>query len=115
MNFLLFVHPSTAAVLGILISVVIPAVSSLLSRTHWDSFVTGLITLALATLNGFLVEWAHVGASFDWRGAVMAALSSYVIAVLVRMGLLKGTGFDGKLLAAGSAPHVSRHGATTAD
>ena len=101
-------HLNPALVAGFVVSVIIPAVSSLVGRQHWRhlGFRLGLITLALSTLDGFFSQWAATpdGTPFAWRAALGAAATSYLIAVLARLNLWKGTTVDAALLAVGSKP-----------
>jgi uncharacterized membrane protein YfcA len=95
-------HPDTTTVLYIVASILIPFVTSLLSRAHWDGFVMGLISAALATVNGFVSTWqaAPNGSHYDWQAAVSFSVLSFLVAVVGgRVGLLKGTKLDAKLLA----------------
>ena len=93
-------HPSTAVILALILSVFIPLVSSLLSRTHWPSEVTGILTLTIATANGFFTEWAQSSDSghYDWKTALGIAIYSFVIAVVGRLALWKGTQTDATIL-----------------
>lgn len=104
-------HPSSAVILTILISMVLPLVSSLITRLHWPSEVQGAITVALATLTGFLMAWkaaADAGHDFAWRTAAGYAIGSYLIAALARLQLWAGTHTDARLLAIGS-PTAARN------
>lgn len=98
-------HPDTSIIISLIISVVLPLLSSLLSKAHWPAEVAGIITLALSTANGFFTEWAQSSSgpgTFDWRDALGLALSSFIIAALGRLVLWRNTEIDAKLLAIGS-------------
>jgi hypothetical protein len=94
----------TAFLLSMSLSFVIPLLSSLLSRTHWPSEVTALLTLAIAAVNGFLTESAQSSDvnHYNWKHALMIALGSWIVAVLARLGIWQGTKTDAKALAIGS-------------
>lgn len=103
MNLLsLFAHLPTATLIGVVVSVVIPGLSSLLAKEHWPAELVGALTLLLATTDGFFSEWAKAGDGFAWKAAVGTAVLSYVVALASRFGILKGTGLDRKLRAVGS-------------
>lgn len=89
---------NTATIISLIVSVIIPLLSSLLGRAHWPSEVLGILTLVLATVNGFFTEW-QASDRFDWRHALLLAVGSFVVAVLSRYGLWKGTRTDAKVLA----------------
>lgn len=87
---------------GLVASVFIPAVSSLVVRQHWDSFVAGLITLTLATATGFFSTWAATPDGFRWKDVLVVTGASWAVALMSRIGLLKGTALDAALVAVGS-------------
>ena len=96
------IHLDTATIIALAIALVIPAVSSLLSKVHWPKEVVGLITLALSALNGFLTEWAKSPSNFDWKSGLLLTVASFAIAIASRYGILKDTKLDAKLLSVGS-------------
>jgi hypothetical protein len=100
-----------ALLLFLLVSVVLPLVSSLLTTTKMPDEVRGILTLVLAGVTGTVTEWAKSGDGFDWRTAVKTALVAFVIAVAGRVALWRGTKTDGKLLAVGSKQpqHAAEH------
>jgi hypothetical protein len=91
-----------ALLLFLLVSVVLPLVSSLITTTKMPDEVRGIATLVLAGVTGVVTEWAKAGDGFDWRTAVKTALVAFVIAVAGRVALWRGTKTDAKLLAVGS-------------
>lgn len=97
-------HPDTATILYMLAALVIPFVTSLVAKAHWDGLILGLITLALSTVNGFVTTWAESNDinHYNWQTAATASLFSFGIAFLSRRMLLKDTRADAKLLAVGS-------------
>lgn len=107
-------HLDTATLVGLVLSVVIPAVSSLLSREHWDTAVTGAVTLLLSGADGFFSQWAAHPSDFQWKAALGTAVASYALALLVRFGVLKDTNLDATLLAVGSPKSYAPNHATPA-
>lgn len=91
-----------AVLIGLIASVFIPALSSLVVREHWDKFWAGIITLTLSTADGFFSTWAANTVTFHWKAAIGATFFSWIVALMSRIGLLKNTGVDDKLVAAGS-------------
>jgi hypothetical protein len=98
-----FFDPSTAMIVGLIVSVVIPLLSALLTRAHWPTEVVGLLTVLLATANGFFTEWANAGDRFRWQVALSTAIVSYVLAVAAHYGIWKGTSTEARALAAPAA------------
>lgn len=96
------IYFNTATIVSLIVSVIIPLVSSLLARSHWPGEVLGILTLVLAAANGFFTEWADAGSGFDWKHGLLPTVGSFVVAVLGRFGLWKDTGTDAKILAFGS-------------
>lgn len=92
-------HLDLAQILGLIVSVVIPLVSALLSRAHWPQEITGILTLAVSTADGFLTEWAHAGSSWDWKPALGQTIITFFLAVAAHYGVWKGTQTSAKLLA----------------
>lgn len=84
---------STAFVLSIVVSLVIPLASSLLTRAHWSVQATGMITMLLSAISGFFVEWSQAVNidHFNWKNAAVAALVSYAFAVAAHYGAWKGS------------------------
>lgn len=97
-------HVDTASMLAIFLSVIIPFISSLVSKSHWDSFWTGVVTMVIAAANGFVTTWADSPTPnhYDWYNALGISLGSLVVAFLTRQVALQGTRMDAKLVAVGS-------------
>ena len=97
-------HFDTATILALLVSIVIPLVSTLLMKAHWPVDVMSYLTIVLAAINGFVTEWAQSPNAnhYDWKTAVGISLSSLVVALISRRGLWVGTKTDAKLAAVGS-------------
>lgn len=98
----LFQGLNVAVVAAFLASTGIPALSALISKAHWDSSITGFITLGLSSADGVLSEWAKDGAGFHWKAAVGTAALSYAVAALIQSRVLSGTQFESWLLSIGS-------------
>lgn len=99
----LFAHLPLPLILATVASVLIPGLSALLAKAHWDQSLTGALTLGLSTALGFLTEWAHAGAGFDWRAAVGTAAVSWLVAAVSQSKILSGTALESWLLSIGSA------------
>jgi len=97
---------NTATIISLIVSVLIPLLSSLLGRAHWPSEVLGILTLVLATANGFFTEWSQTTGGFDWKHALLLSVGSFILAVLSRYGLWKDTRTDAKILAFPQKPAV---------
>jgi hypothetical protein len=114
---------NTTTILALVISIVLPLLSSLLSKPHWPAEIAGIITLALSTATGFLTEWANAGGDYHWQTALETTLVSFGIAVLGRTGLWRNTVLDSLLLSVGAKPssavqsvdrYVAAHGSQSA-
>jgi hypothetical protein len=103
-----FFDPSTAMIVGLIVSVVIPLLSALLTRAHWPVEIVGLLTALLATANGFFTEWANAGDRFRWQVALSTAIVSYVLAVAAHYGIWKGSTAEAKALAVPAKPKRAR-------
>jgi len=110
---------NTATILALIVSVVIPLIAALLSKARWPQEVTGIITAALATANGFFTEWANsTGANhYNWQAALGIAIGSFFLAIAAHYGVWKDTATTAKLLnfpvskAATTTPPVDGHAA----
>jgi hypothetical protein len=101
------------AIIGLVLSLFIPLLTSLLARAQWPSEIQSLITLALGTATGFFTEWAAAGTEFDWRTALGLSLGSLLIAIAARYGFWRETPLDAKLLSVGSKTDVAVNPLTT--
>jgi uncharacterized membrane-anchored protein len=95
-------HLHTATVIALLISTVLPLVSSLVTTVHMPPEVAGIVTLLLATVTGFLTEWHEAGDGFRWQTAAGLAALSFLTAAVARARIWIGSRTDAKLLAVGS-------------
>ena len=79
------------------ISVVLPMVVALVTKSNAPSSVKAYVLLALSAVNGFGVEAYNSGGleGFDWRVAAVGALVSFVISAGTHSGALKPTGLTG--------------------
>jgi hypothetical protein len=103
MNLLaLFGQLPQVAVIAFIASTIIPAFSAWVVREHWDSSITGVVTLGLSTADGFFSEWAKDGDSFNWKYAIGIALGSWAIAAITQSKILSGTQLEAWLLASDS-------------
>lgn len=94
--------------LGLLISVVLPVLVGLVTTRVTAAGTKAVLLLALATLNGLLVEVANPGPGFDLATAGVLALVAFGTGVLAHFGLWKPAGVSAKaqdsLITASSAP-----------
>jgi hypothetical protein len=98
----------TAEALSLATSVAIPLISALLYRAQWNRTVVGLLSLLLATANGFLTEWAAAPSRYDWQDGIWRAALSFGVVVAAHYGVWKDTPAEGRLLAVGSKPSATR-------
>lgn len=82
--------------IGLLISVVLPVLVGLVTKRVTHAGVKAVLLLALSTLNGFLVEFAHPGPDYDFGTAVVLTLVAFATGVLAHFGLWKPTGVSTK-------------------
>ena len=93
-------------IIGLILSLFIPLLTSLLAKAHWPTEIQSIITIALGTATGFFTEWADAGTTFDWKTALGLSLGSLLIAIAARYGFWRETPLDAKLLSVGSKPDV---------
>lgn len=96
---------TSSLILGLIIAIVIPLITSFINKQHWPDELLGLTTLALSLGNGILVAWktssdAHV--HYDWRTAVIAAAGTFLVAAQARARIWIGTNLDKWLYSLGS-------------
>lgn len=82
--------------IGLLVSVVLPVLVGLVTTRITHPGAKAVLLLALSTLNGLLVEYAHPGPDYDLGTAVILALVSFATGVLAHFGLWKPAGVAGK-------------------
>lgn len=90
---------TTALVLSIVVSVFIPLVAALLTRSKWSKEVTGYLSLLLSAISGFCVEWAQASdiSHFNWKVAALNAIVAYVVAVSAHVGAWTKTSVEASL------------------
>ena len=79
------------------VSVILPMVVALVTKSDAPSSVKAYVLLGLSALNGFGVElYNSLGfEGFDWKVAAVSALVSFVISVGTHSGLLKPSNITG--------------------
>jgi hypothetical protein len=97
----LFGHLPPALIAALIASLVIPAVSQLLTKRP-TSWVTGVLTLALSAADGFFSLWASQGDGFNWKSAVGATLVAWGIAALSHSKVIKRTDIERWLVTHGN-------------
>jgi hypothetical protein len=104
-------HLSTATILALILSVVIPHLTSLVSNTKIiPVWAGGYVTLVLSAATGFCSEWAQSPDHYDWRQGLATAVGAFVVAALSRQVILKDTPTDTKLIDFG-ASRANKRGA----
>lgn len=93
---------SVATFLMIATSVVIPLCSALLSRANWPQEVTGILTLLLSAVSGFVTEAAVDPDHYSWGNGLVRAAIVFILAILSHYGLWKDTTTQRKLLEVGA-------------
>jgi hypothetical protein len=107
----MIMHLTTATILALLISVIIPHLTSLVSNTKIvPVWAGGYVTLFLAAVTGFCSEWAQSPNDYNWRQGLATAIGAFVVAVVSRVGVLKNTPTDTKLIDLG-ASRANKRGA----
>jgi hypothetical protein len=94
-----------ALALFIIVSIVLPLVSSLLVKNEWVTThpeIGGILTLLLSAVTGVLTEALKAGNGFAWKPAVLAAVVAFVLAAIGRARLWVGSTADRKALNVGS-------------
>lgn len=104
MNLLGLFHLPTAVVVALIAANGIPYLTALVHRQRWPSFALGLTTMVLSVADGFFSTWAASpdAADYDWKAAVGVSISAFFIAAVQHSKVLKGTGVEAALLAAGN-------------
>jgi len=86
--------PTTAALLGLLLSFVLPLLVGLVTKASWPSSLKAVLLLALQAAGQFLVAVTAVpdGSPVDWKGWLYAVLLGFMMSVASHFGLWKPTG-----------------------
>lgn len=92
---------STATVLAFTTAYFMPLVSALLSHPRWSQNVEGYITIVLASVSGFLTEWANStdASHYDWKKALVISGLALATAIAGRVGLWRKTALAAALSA----------------
>jgi hypothetical protein len=90
---------NTATVIAFVVSILIPAISSLVTSVKWPPEIAGYVTLFLSAANGFFTEWGAHPHDYHWQAGLVTAIISYLIAVASRLQLWQGTTIDHHLIA----------------
>jgi hypothetical protein len=106
-------HADTATVLAVLVGVIIPHITSLVSNNRViPAWAGGYVTLLLAAGSGFCSEWAQAladGTSYSPTQGAARAIGAFLIAGLSRLVVHRDTPPEHRLLDAG-APRSMRRG-----
>ncbi|MER5715695.1 hypothetical protein [Streptomyces sp. NPDC002132] len=78
--------------IGLIVSIGLPVLVGLVTKHVTHAGVKAVLLLALSTLNGFLVEFAHPGPGWDFSTAVILSLVAFAVGVLSHFGLWKPVG-----------------------
>lgn len=81
--------------LGLLMSVVLPILVGLVTKTVTSASTKAVLLMFLSALNGILTEYINVlanGNGYDWSTALYTWGGSFAIAVAVHFGFWKPTG-----------------------
>lgn len=91
------VHLDLAYWLGLVVSVVLPALVGLVTRQVTASGAKAVILLGLSAVNGFCVEAASHPSGWSWGTAIVLSAVTFGTGVLAHFGLYKPTGLSALL------------------
>ena len=97
-------HFDNAQVLSLVIGVVLPLLTGLVTRETANAGVRAVVLAVLATTTSFLTEWAHTLAAhtpFDVGGTLLTVLGTFLVAVGMHFGLWQATGASAAVKRAG--------------
>lgn len=87
-----------AGLLYLAVTVALPIVVAVVTKqTSWGG-AKAYVLLALSTLNSFLFTWydaAQANVDIDFKGVVVGAVVTFVVAAATHAGLLKPAGITG--------------------
>ncbi|WP_431728565.1 hypothetical protein [Verrucosispora sp. TAA-831] len=86
--------PSIPGALSLFLTVGLPILAALVMRQSWSGPRKGLVLLALAASKSFVEAWllaALADVRFDFANTAYATGVTFFIAVMMYVGLLKGT------------------------
>lgn len=92
----------TAVILGLALNLVASLGGALLSRAHWPQWITGICTLFVSSVIGFLTQWSQsVDINhYNWLKMAELSLVGFVIAVTTGYkGIWEGTPLHASILA----------------
>lgn len=82
-----------AGLVNILVSIILPVLVGLVTKSSTASGIKAVILLLLTTISAYLTQAIAYGVDhFAWASAGLAAVLSFVTAVASHYGLLKPTG-----------------------
>lgn len=84
--------------LGFVASVVLPALVALVTKQSAHPGLKAIVLLVLASVTGYVTTWIDAlnhAAAFSPGAAVVPAVMSFAVAVLVHVGLLSPVGLTG--------------------
>lgn len=102
----------TAQIISLLVGVVLPLLTGLVTTTNVDAGVKAIILLVLSGATSVLTEFVQAltaGTGFDWVATLLAALGTFLVGVGLHFGFYKPTGAAVALQRIGSSkqPPVS--------
>lgn len=88
--------------LAVLAPVLVGLVTTKVTASGWRAVLLATLAAAIGVGAGFRDN--PPGTVWDWRAAVLAAVTAWVIAVATHYGLWKPTGVSARAIALGSKP-----------
>ena len=82
-------------VFSVILGVFLPLLVGLVTKVTTSASTKAVLLAALAAISGFLTEAVNAGGlgdEFDWWGAILTAITTFVVAVGLHFGLWKPTG-----------------------
>lgn len=82
------------AILGVLISAVLPLLVGLVTKASTDPKIKSLLLVALTAITAVLTE-AQTKGSFVWQQALLTFVASFATAMTIHLGFYRPTGITG--------------------